>query len=179
MLFNMNNAELLKSNLSRRIIDEITFTILNDDSKFLELFQLLNHSDYKIAWRATWACEKIIENKPTIINDDSFEKIISLTLSTQIVGQRRLLLSIINKLQSNFPIPPVSIINNCFDWMISEKQPVAVQSLSLKILTDYCRLEPDLKLELFAYLDNFGSLLTRPAMISASKRAIKMLKMND
>jgi len=174
----MNYAEVLKNNLSRHVIDEIALSVINDESNFQELFSLVNHSDNQISWRSTWACEKIVDINPHLINESYFEKIIELTLNTKIDGQRRLLLSIIYKLQSIYAIP-VPLLNNCFEWMVSEKQAIAVQALSLKILTQYCLVEPDLKPELIAYLDNFSQLMSSPAMISVCKKSYKQLLINN
>lgn len=174
----MNYAEVLKDSLSRQVIDKIALSVINDESNFKEVFSLVNHSDKQISWRATWACEKIVDINPHLINENYFEKIITLTLNTKIDGQRRLLLSIIHKLQSLNAIP-VPILNKCFEWMISENQPIAVQALSLKILTNYCLVEPDLKPELIAYLDSFSQSLTSAAMTSVCKKAYKQLSIKN
>lgn len=170
----MNYIEVLNSSLSKKIIDEICLSVINDETKFEEIFNLQEHINTKIAWRASWACEKIIEKKPQIINLECYEKIIYFSLSTKHDGQRRLLLSIIYNLQPFFPLP-VPIINKCFEWMISDIQPIAVQCLSLKILTRYCKIEPDFRFELLAYLENFGSTIDTPAMKSTCNKALKSL----
>jgi hypothetical protein len=60
--------------------------------------------------------------------------------------------------------------------MISSNQPIAVQALSLKLLSKYCTIEPQLIPELIAYLENFETEQLSPGMISCRKNALKVLK---
>lgn len=170
----MELAPLLKSKLSKKIVDDIALLVLVDNSIFNELFELIEYSDEKICWRSTWVCEKIVDLNPELFTVTHFEKINSLVLNTKHDGQRRILLSIILKLQRNYSIP-VSVINSCFNWIISDNQPIAVQSLALKILVAFCQTEPDFKIELLAYLENYAFQMNSPAMISTRKHALKQL----
>jgi len=170
----MEFAPILKSNLSRKLVDDIALIVSDDNSVFDEIFELIEHSDEKICWRATWACEKIVDLNPELFTVSHFEKINSLVLNTKHDGQRRILLSIILKLQRTYSIP-VSVINSCFNWIISDNQPIAVQSLALKLLVAFCQTEPDFKIELLAYLENYAFQMNSPAMISTRKYALKQL----
>jgi hypothetical protein len=165
----------LKGTLSRNMIDEIANSVYDDISNFERVFDLIFDTDEKVAWRAAWACEKIIQKFPELIDNHKIKKISDLALSTKHNGLHRLSLSILNSVPIS-EILNVELINSCFEWMISSNQPIAVQALSLKLLSKYCTIEPQLIPELIAYLENFETEQLSPGMISCRKNALKVLK---
>lgn len=164
--------------MSRNLIDNIALTVYDDVANFQTVFDLIFDKDEKVAWRAAWACEKMIQKFPYFIDDAKKQQITSLALTTKHEGLRRLSLSILLSLPISSTIN-VDLINICFEWMVSEKQPIAVQALSLKLLVLFCKIEPDLKPELIAYLESFDSYLLSPGMVSSRKNALKRLKYNN
>lgn len=170
----MDYRNLLKNNLSRNLIDNIALTIYDDVANFQSVFDLIFDEDEKVAWRAAWACEKIIQKFPEFVDHTKKLQIIELALTTSHEGLRRISLSILLSLPFTNPIN-VELLNSCFEWMISDKQPIAVQALSLKLLVRFCKTEPDLKPELLAYLTNFDSDILAPGMISCRRNALKEL----
>ncbi|MFZ4582075.1 MAG: hypothetical protein ACOYM7_05440 [Paludibacter sp.] len=166
----------LKGTLSRNMIDEIAISVYDDISNFERVFYLIFDTDDKVAWRAAWACEKIIQKFPEIVDSKKIKKISDLALTTKHSGLHRLSLSILNSIPIT-EILNVELINLCFEWMVSSNQPVAVQALSLKLLTKYCKIEPQLIPELIAYLENFENEQLSPGMISCRKNSLKVLKL--
>ncbi len=171
----MDYRYLLKNNLSRKLIDDIALTVYDNVANFQIVFDLIFDEDEKVSWRAAWACEKMIQKFPNLIDDTKKQQITNLTLTTKHEGVRRLSLSILISLPVTLN---VDLINSCFDWLASEKQPIAIQSLSLKSLVRFCKIEPDLKPELIAYLENYDSHLLSPGMISSRRNALKELNRN-
>ena len=55
---------LLSESLSRKIIDRIVISVSNHPQDFILLLQLTKDNEIKIAWRATWACEKLCKIYP-------------------------------------------------------------------------------------------------------------------
>ena len=55
---------LLSESLSRKIIDQIVISVSRRPQEFIPLIQLTKDSEIKIAWRATWACEKLCKMYP-------------------------------------------------------------------------------------------------------------------
>ena len=55
---------LLLESLSRKIIDQIVISVSRRPQEFIPLIQLTKDSEIKIAWRATWACEKLCKMYP-------------------------------------------------------------------------------------------------------------------
>lgn len=170
----MDYRNLLKNNLSRKLIDNIALTVYDDNSNFQTVYDLIFDEDVKVAWRAAWACEKMIQKFPEFINNTKENQIIELALTTKHEGLRRISLSILLSLPTTEPLN-VKILNACFEWMISDKQPIAIQVLSLKLLIRFCKIEPDIKPELLAYLTNFDSDFLAPGLISSRRNAIKEL----
>lgn len=164
----------LSGSLSRNMIDEVAITVYDDVSNFDRVYDLIFDKDEKVAWRAAWACEKIIQKFPDFIDNQKFEQIIALALNTKHEGIRRITLSILYSVPVSGQLN-VQLINCCFDWMISSKQPIAVQALSLKLLSKYCKYEHELIPEFLAYLENFDSDQLSPAMISCKRNALKEL----
>ncbi len=170
----MDYRNLLKNNLSRKLIDNVAANIYDNIDDFQTVFDLIFDEDKQIAWRAAWACEKIIQKFPEFIDLSKTEQITQLALTTKHNGLHRLSLSILCSLPVPNPIN-VDLLNSCFEWMTSEHQPIAVQALSLKLLVRFCKIEPDLKPELIAILENFEADYYTPGMIASRRNALKYL----
>jgi len=141
---------------------------------FSEVFELMFDADEKIAWRASWICEKVSERSPHFYSEKNLERIILLATSTLFTGLQRLLLSII----FNLDLPEnvsVEFINTCFERMVSLKSPVAVQVLSMKILYKFTKREPDFKGELKNYLESVDIENYSAGYRSARKIILKKL----
>lgn len=170
----MDYKEILKNNLSRIVIDNIALSVYDDIRNFQIVFDLIFDSDNKVAWRAAWACEKIIQKFPEFLDNEKKQQIVVLALTTNHEGLQRLSLSILNSLPVLLPIP-VDLLNSCFEWMNSDKKPIAVRAISLKLLVKFCKYEPELKPELIAYLESYETDDLSPGMISCKKNALKEL----
>jgi hypothetical protein len=149
----MDYRNYLLSRLSSHFVDQLVQEIYGTPSSLKIIYQLIFDPEVKVAWRAAWTCQKISETHPEWFNENQFLEIASLAISSLHGGLQRGCLSILNNLPLPNPIP-VEFINACFEWMVSPKSPIAVQSLSMKILFRICNLEPDFKSELMAYLEN-------------------------
>jgi len=173
----MEYRNLLKNNLSRQLIDNVALSVYDNISDFQIVYNLIFDDDKKVAWRAAWACEKMIQKFPEFVDDNKKEQLISLAISTNHPGLHRLSLSILNSLSFGNSIP-VELLNSCFEWISSDKQTIAVQALSLKLLLKFCIIEPDLKQELIAYLTNIDLNNLSPGMVSTCRNALKQLNKN-
>lgn len=149
----MNYREYLSRPLSKYFLDELVSYIFENPSDFDDFYPLIFEYDKKIAWRAAWSCVKLSEQKPEWFTDHNFKEISILAITTFHGGLKRECLSIL----FNLPLPnPISVdlINACFEWMVAQKSPIAVQALSMKLLLRICQIEPDFKPELMATLEN-------------------------
>ena len=142
---------------------------------FSVVFKLMFDENEKVAWHAAWICEKVSERSPHFFSEKAIEQIVTLAISTAFTGLQRLLLSMVLNLGLPNEIP-VDFINLSFERMISPKSPVAVQVLSMKILYEFTKHEPDLKAELKVYLESIDVENYTTGYKSARKNILKKLQ---
>ena len=149
----MNYKEILSQPISR-IDYRVLFAEASESYEiFSVVFELMFDADEKTAWHSAWVCEKVSERSPHFYSEKQLKRIIELAVSTNFSGLQRLLLSIVLKLGLPAEIS-VEFINICFERMVSPKSPTAVQALSMKILCEFTKFEPDFKAELKVYLES-------------------------
>ena len=171
----MNYRSHLYRPLSKRFVDQLVAEIFANPDDFETVYKLIFDSDEKVAWRAAWAGQKISEKHPEWFSSSQFSEIATLALTTKQGGLQRGCLSIINNLVIPTPIP-VDLLNNCYDWMVSSTSPISVQVLSMKLIFRCCLLEPDLKTEFSAYLENINFEDYSSGFKSAANNILKALK---
>ncbi|MCW3787631.1 hypothetical protein [Plebeiibacterium sediminum] len=116
-----------------------------------ELYHLIFTCDKKEQWKAAWLFEHVYLEDKTIIRP-FLKDMIKRFPNLQSDGVKRhfskmLAYSDINNLlDGNF-------INICFDWLISEKIPVAVKANCMHILYNATKVYPELKPELKMILE--------------------------
>jgi len=172
----MNYREQLSRPISKNFLEQLVRNVLDHPKDFQLIFQLIFDADNKVAWRAAWACAKVSEKHPDWFAEIQVLEIMKFTVSVTHGGVHRGCLSIL----SNLPLPnpiPVDFINACFDWMTSPKFPIAVQSLSMKILYSICQREPELSIELIAYLENVDFESYSAGFNSTRKNILKKLNL--
>lgn len=170
----MDYISVLQSGTSRKLIDSIVDDVFSTPENLIVIFELIFHDDIKIAWKAAWAIEKIVRKYPKLINSQQQDRIEILFLRTKHSGLQRILMSILYALPVQKKIN-VDILNTCFDIVSSDKYSIAVQSLALKILVNYCTIEKELIPELEAYLESMDEYILAPAMLSSKRFALKAL----
>lgn len=170
----MNYSEQLTKPLSKRFIDQLILEIFAQPEDFNIVYQLIFELDEKVRWRAAWACHRISDKHPEWYTERHFIELSSLAISTKNAGLQRGCLGIISNMELPSSIP-VEFINACFDWMVSPKSAIAVQALSMKILYAICKIEPDFKQELQAYLQNIDLGNYSPGFKSTHKNILKLL----
>ena len=173
----MDYREHLFRPLSKHFVDYLAQEIFANPADFDLVYQLIFDVDVKVAWRAAWACQKISEKHPEWFTDNQFTELALLAISSSHGGLQRGCLSILFNLPLPNPIP-VEFINACFDRMISLKYPIAVQSLSMKMLLRICKSEPDFKPEFIATLENIDFESYSPGFKSTRNNIFKALKNN-
>jgi len=171
----MTNFKEILSKPVSQINYKVLFAEVSESYEdFCVVFELMFDADEKTAWHAAWICEKVSERSPHFFTKKSVERMVELAVSTVFTGLQRLLLSII----LNLGLPdevPVEFINISFERMISQKSPVAVQVLSMKILYEFTKREPDFKAELRAYLESIDVENYTVGYRSARKNILKRI----
>lgn len=59
----------LEGTLGRKHIDNIVDQVASSPDRFDALYTLTQHEETRIAWRATWACEKLSFLLPSLLMD--------------------------------------------------------------------------------------------------------------
>ncbi len=169
----MNYRESLNQTVNLKIIEIFVESILANPGDFETLFQLISDGDKKISWKAAWVCDKIAEIRPDFFCQTHIEKIVDGAITNSHEGFRRSSLSILYHL----PLQQVNVrlLNSCFEWMISPQSSIAVQALAIKIIHRYCSIEPDIKAELKAYLENYDSDRLSAGMMSIRRKVLRTL----
>ena len=160
--------------LSKRFVDHLVVEIFSNPADFEIVYQFIFDKEPNLAWRAAWACQKISEKHPEWFTTKHFTELATLAISTNQGGLQRGCLSILN----NLPIPepiPVDLLNACFEWMVSPKSPISVQALSMKLIYQICLIEPDIKPEFIAYLENINFEDYTPGFKSTRNNILKAL----
>jgi len=171
----MTNFKEILSKPVSQINYKVLFAEVSESYEdFCVVFELMFDADEKTAWHAAWICEKVSERSPHFFTKKSVERVVELAVSTTFTGLQRLLLSIV----LNLGLPDevsVEFINISFERMISQKSPVAVQVLSMKILYEFTKREPDFKTELKTYLESIDIENYTAGYRAARKNILKKL----
>ena len=139
----------LESTLGRKYIDSIVEQVMDSPARFDDLYALTEHEEEKIAWRATWACEKLSILAPSLLISKR-EELMQRAMQCPHGGIRRLLLNTLLHL----PVP----------------KPINVAFL------DFCLKEPELMGELEAYLENMEPEYYTAAVQCARNNILKKIR---
>lgn len=110
----------LEGTLGRKHIDNIVDQVASFPDRFDALYTLTQHEETRIAWRATWACEKLSLLLPSLLMDKR-EELMLRAMQCPHDGTRRLLLNILHHL----PVPkPVNaaFFDFCLQGMLSSAE---------------------------------------------------------
>ncbi|MFB5946736.1 hypothetical protein [Albibacterium profundi] len=172
-------TKALKQRLSSRIhmtdIRSIIHYVQGSDERKQELYALLFDTDEKVvAYYAGW----VMSHFPKKENEWLFDKqdeLIDLAMDCRYDGLRRQVLTILYR-QPMRRSERVDFLDFCMEAMFSSRQPLAVQSLGIKIAYEICRLIPELNQELKAALDLVDEEELSPAIRAAKRNVLKAMK---
>ncbi|MDR1698229.1 MAG: hypothetical protein LBR75_00175 [Prevotellaceae bacterium] len=153
-------------------IHEIQDEVLLNPVLLNELFPLIYHTNLTVAWRTVWIMEKIQFKNPALLFYKTDELIEALPHFKH-QGSKRCTLKILEN--TAFKEYPVSLINLCFDWLLSPKETIAVRAICVKILYKICVSEPDFVPELHLCLSELSSE-TSSGMRSIIRHTLKALE---
>ncbi len=146
MTSNTSLEDLLMVETSRRNTDLVAGIILQDPGLFAELMQIYLRNEDPVSRRAVWVADTVAERMPELLVpylDTIVDRLPAFTHD----GMKRVSLRMLVR----SPLPESSIgtlINLCFDWLISPKEAVAQKMYSMQILYRIAQIEPDLRKEL-------------------------------
>lgn len=164
----------LEGALGRRYIDSIVEQVINSPARFADLYALTRHEEEKIAWRATWACEKLSILAPSFLMNKR-EELMQRAMQCPYDGMRRLILNILHHLPILEPVN-VAFLDFCLNGMLSPAESVAGQAVCMKLAYAICLKEPELMGELEAYLQNMEPEFYTPAVRSTRNNILKKIR---
>ncbi len=164
----------LDVSINKLSIDALVHEICNKPEYLKDMHQLISDEKQAVSWRAIWVCEKVSELYPSwfapLYND-----ILQRLLVCRHEGSKRLLLSILYNIPAPTPIP-VDLLNYCLDHMLSPKESIGVQALSIRMAYKLCKLEPELLKELQLILENTDTEYYSSSVRSAIRNIFKKIK---
>lgn len=164
----------LESTLGRKYIDSIVEQVMDSPARFDDLYALTEHEEEKIAWRATWACEKLSILAPSLLISKR-EELMQRAMQCPHGGIRRLLLNTLLHLPVPKPIN-VAFLDFCLNGMLSPAETVAGQAVCMKLAYAICLKEPELMGELEAYLENMKPEYYTAAVQCARNNILKKIR---
>ncbi len=163
----------LSEALSKKVIDAVVQSVMEQPALYDELYKLVESSDSKVAWRAAWALSHLCAKDSSFFTPERTKKIFSLLLETENESIQRTFLFIIEKL--SLADYPVELINRCFEWMLAPQKPAAIQVYCMYILVNLCKQYPEFIDELVVSLENAETSFYSKGFVSARKNATKKL----
>ncbi len=144
---------LLETDSSRTIADIIVNEIGNNPEYFRIVFDYCLTKPYPVSMRAARALQLCCEDRKSLINP-YLNNIVCYALSSKIEGVRRGFLKIISELPDILNLNESGIlINQCFEWIVSQNENPAIRVYSMEIVYNVCKLEPLLKNELTSVME--------------------------
>ncbi|MDR3705356.1 MAG: hypothetical protein P4L28_05565 [Paludibacteraceae bacterium] len=168
----MDAEKMLFEKLSRSKVDVLVLEAIQNQPLFDKLISLSFSDNKRLAWRAAWVLSHLHEKQPQLL-EPHFAQIMEFVPQSQIDGARRSFIYILSN--TSFNEYPVSFINLCFDWMLSPKQPVAIQVYCMRILVRVCKVYPDFKSELVVCLESVNTVDYSKGFASARRNVLKSL----
>ncbi|MHB9055456.1 MAG: hypothetical protein ACYC2P_04795 [Paludibacteraceae bacterium] len=165
---------ILSKTIGKKEVDMLLNILLNDGGKFEAVFQMIFSTNKKIAWHAAWIIEKVSKRDARFFPEEKNLQLINFVLSNKHPGLQRLCFTILFYLPVCQPVS-VEFINLCFEQMLSPRESVGVQVLSMKILRKIGMIEKDFIPELIASLENADDNLYSPGFLTAKTNVIKSL----
>lgn len=171
----MDLEQVLQDNSSRLMVDYIVEQILTKPALFEDVYRIAMSSDSKHAWKAAWVMSHLID-RDTSLFEDKYSEIMNCLPKVKSDGVKRSFIYILSR--SSLKEYSVEFINQCFEWLISPQQPIAVQVYSMQALWTVCKQIPELKPEFQVSLENVEPSDYSKGFVAARKKMLKLLNKN-
>jgi len=138
---------ILLSEMSRRNTDLVVDLISQKPGLFDEIFRIFLRNEEPVSRRAAWVIDIISEKEPELLLPH-IERIVEMLPLFSHDGLKRHSLRML--LRSPLPRDEHlgTLMNICFDWLLSPNEAVAAKVHCMDILYSISQIEPDLKKEL-------------------------------
>ena len=165
--------QILKEH-SKANCDKIVKWVGNDQQRFDELFTLFINDEYRVVQRAAWPLSYCVQNYPPLINKH-FSKLLK---NLKKPGIHDAVKRNTVRLLQDVDIPEKyhgEIMDDCFRYIASPDEPVAIKAFSLTILHKLSRFYPEIKNELKVIIEERWDYETA-AFRSRAKKILKEIE---
>ena len=139
-------SEILKEHYKRQV-KKIARWIGHDKNRFKQLMELFLHGDYVITQRSVWILSHCAESYPELISPWLKPIIKKMQEPSVHDAVKRNVLHILQNIEIPAPLLGI-VVSLCFDYLNSLESPITVKALSMTVLLNIARSEPDLQHEL-------------------------------
>jgi hypothetical protein len=168
----MNYQLFFDSLQSRYHLEEMLLHLYHHPEDFEDVFNMAFEKPEKKAWRVLWALEKVSQRQPEMFDSAKIDRVTRMVLTTKHQGMHRIGLSILN----SFPAPEplnVEMLNALYDWMLSPRVSIGVQSIAMKLLYKYALTDNDLLKEFICTIEQADENDYTGAFISSRRNILK------
>ncbi|MDE7389081.1 MAG: hypothetical protein K2M97_07525 [Muribaculaceae bacterium] len=165
--------EALRERLHIKEIKRIS-TLCQSDELKSELYQLVADADERVGYNALWIFTHLPRGHGQWLRNKR-DELIDRLLSVTHIGQRRLLLTLLE----NQPLAETDVRSDYLDYCLSginSCEPYATRALCLKQAYAQCRFYPELMRELMAEIELMDCGEMSPGLRSARKNILKKLQ---
>lgn len=140
--------ELLKTDSSTRIIEEVRKLVWQDLSLFDYVIDLSFNHSYPVSMRAARVVQFCCEENHDIIKPRLAE-LLPLAFESKIEGVKRSYIKIISEIIEVEDVPDLGYaFGKCFDCMLNHKEAIAIRVYAMEFVYRVSLLEPDLQPEI-------------------------------
>lgn len=164
----LNFRDIFSYPIGKTTIMQIIAEIEIQPSDFQQIFDLIFDKDTNIAWRAAWVADHICRKHKNWFSMEMKVKLMKFSQTVIKNGHLRLCLSILLNAGLSVSVSG-DFINFCFENIKNNKTSVAVKVLSVKILSEICKKEPDLQNEVEIVLQDIDMYICTSGIKSVVK----------
>ncbi|MFZ4740103.1 MAG: hypothetical protein ACOYLE_02945 [Bacteroidales bacterium] len=160
---------------SSRMVIEIAANSIEEHPEQLNAMFELCFKPYPISMRAARVVQLYCVKHPDTILP--FLKILTdELLKTKVDGVKRSFLKIMIEVVDVKNIHNAGLVlNKCLDWLLSDKETIAVRAYSIDLLIKFAKEEPDLKNELILVFESIP-LEEYPSLKVRCKKGLKLMR---
>jgi hypothetical protein len=154
---------------------EITMKTIEKQPELLEEVFNLCYEKYPVSMRAARVIQFYYEQHPDELID-YLPAIVDELLTTKVDGVKRSFLKILILTKNICELDKSALLfDKCIEWLLYEKESIAVKAYSIDLLEKFVKEEPELKNELIICFDNFPEMESI-GLRKRMKNVIKSLK---
>jgi hypothetical protein len=143
----MNLREEILAEHSKKQTAKLVRHIGNDKTRFAELMKLFLGNEYRVTQRAAWVVGNCAEEYPVLIKPYLKKLVENLEKPGLHDAVKRNSLRLLQFIEVPSSLKG-KLVDQCFRYILSVDEPIAIKAFSLTVLQFICEKEPDLKQEL-------------------------------